>query len=74
MEYEVVKLEDNIDYLLLKEQLIDNINYLYLVNSNNSEDFVIRKEINDEYIGLDSEEEFNKVITYFLDMMVNDNE
>lgn len=61
MNYEIVRLEDGINYLILKEQEVEGSKYLYLVNVNDEEDFVIRKEVGDELIGL-TEEEFDKVV------------
>lgn len=63
MNYELVKLENDINYLIINEQTIDNVKYLYLVNVNDENDFAIRKEIGNELIGL-TEEEFAKVIEY----------
>ena len=70
-EYEIVKLENGIDYLLLTEEIIDGVNYLYLVNTNDENDFVIRKEVNDEYVGL-TEEEFDKLINNLIDKVMNE--
>ena len=70
-EYEIVKLENGIDYLLLTKEIIDGVNYLYLVNTNDENDFVIRKEVNDEYVGL-TEEEFDKVINNLIDKVMNE--
>lgn len=58
-----IVLEDNNEYVVLKELNINNNCYLYLNNYNNSNDYVFRKK---EVIGgkelitqLDNEEEFN---------------
>ena len=65
MNYEIVKLEDGINYLILNEQVIDNVKYLYLVNVNDEDDFAIRKEDGEDLVGL-TEEEFDKVIKYII--------
>ena len=65
MSYEIVKLEDGINYLILNEQVIDNVKYLYLVNVNDEDDFAIRKEDGEDLVGL-TEEEFDKVIKYII--------
>ena len=58
-----IVLEDNNEYVVLKELNINNNCYLYLNNFNNSNDYVFRKK---EVIGgkelitqLDNEEDFN---------------
>lgn len=56
---------NDIEYLILKETLVNGINYLLLVNMNNRNDFVIRKEIENQLIGLDNDEEFYKIINAF---------
>lgn len=66
IDVELVTLEDNKICMIIAEETIDNIKYLYLVNISNKNDFAIRKEINNELIGLDNEEEFNKVILSLL--------
>ncbi len=58
-----IVLEDNNEYVVLKELDLNNNHYLFLNNFNNPKDYVIRKK---ELIGgkelitqLDNEEEFN---------------
>lgn len=65
MNYEIVKLENGINYLILNEQVIDDDKYLYLVNVNDEDDFAIRKEEGEDLVGL-TEEEFDKVIKYII--------
>jgi len=65
MSYEIVKLEDGINYLILNEQVIDNVKYLYLVNVNDEDDFAIRKVDGEDLVGL-TEEEFDKVIKHII--------
>jgi hypothetical protein len=60
-DIELVTLEDGKNCIIIAEEIIDNNKYVYLVNTANRKDYIIRKEINNELIGLDNEEEFNKV-------------
>lgn len=63
----VIKLEDGNDYIVIDK--IDN--YVFLSNIKDSNDFCIRKEIeeNEEkyLVGLDSNEEYEKVIKLLLE-------
>lgn len=65
-EITTVTLEDNIDYIVISKINIDNNTYLFLANENDPKDLCIRKEItenNIEYlVGLENEDEFNKVM------------
>lgn len=63
-EVKTIVLEDNIEYIVIGE--IEN--YVYLVNSTDEEDMCIRKEIDDELVGLDNEEEFMRAINLFKDI------
>ena len=60
-DIEIFTLEDGKKCIIIAEEIIDNNKYVYLVNTANRKDYIIRKEINNELIGLDNEEEFNKV-------------
>jgi hypothetical protein len=60
-DIELVTLEDGKICIIIAEEIIDNNKYVYLVNTANRKDYIIRKEKNNELIGLDNEEEFNKV-------------
>ncbi len=64
---EVIKLEDNQDYLIIKKIKSENTTYVFLTNIKNVNDFCIRKtdESEENLIGLDSEEEFNKAMELF---------
>ena len=66
-EIDVITLEDGKEYILLKEKLINNVKYFLLVNGNDKDDFVIRKQSEYEIIGLDDEEEFEKVVGLFME-------
>lgn len=64
-----IVLEDNIEYAIIKEMIIDGTLYTLLANINDEKDICFRKTItedNEEYfVGLDNEEELQKVLTYF---------
>lgn len=67
-EVKTVKLENGIEYIIVDE-IIDKDKYLILVNEMNDLDVCIRKVIvenNEEYIiGLDSDEELNKILNLY---------
>ena len=70
IEINVIKLENNLNYLIIDTILDENNNkYLFLAEENNSKDIRIRKVImedNKEYlVKLDSDEEFEAVMTLF---------
>lgn len=68
-EYNVITLEDNIEYTEIDKIEYNNNTYIYLSDIENPENFCIRKliiENNEEYIiGLDNEEEFNNAFNLF---------
>ncbi len=74
MELEFVILDDNKKYCIINEIIYNNIKYLYLTNIENIDDFTIRKEINNEFVGLDNEEEFNKVVDIFIKKITDNSE
>lgn len=65
MNMTFIKLEDNRDCILLDEFEFKSHKYVILVNSLDKDDFIVRKVINEELIGLDNEEEFKKVFMYY---------
>lgn len=74
-EYNVITLEDNIEYTEI-DRIEDNNNiYVVLSDLENPENFCIRKlinENNEEFIvGLDSKEEFDKVLKIFTEKYTN---
>ena len=73
-EIDTVVLENDINYLILKEIDNNGSKYVYLSNENDPEDFCIRKSIieNDEefLIGLSSKEEFDKALLLFSKEMI----
>lgn len=66
---ESIVLENGIEYLIVKTNSIEGIDYTLFANINDNSDICFRKTVieNDEefYVGLDNEEEFNKVVSYF---------
>ena len=67
---------NNKEYMLLKEIELNNIKYLYLVNTNNEEDYIFRKilkEDSDYILPLDNEEEVKKVSLLILNNELKEN-
>lgn len=66
---ESIVLDDGIEYLILKDKVIDNVKYTLFVNINDDTDICFRKTIindNEEYyVGLDNEDELKKVLLTF---------
>ena len=66
---ESIVLDDGIEYLIIKEFIIDNIKYTLFVNIDDDKDICFRKTLTinneDMYVGLDDDKEFDKVIQYF---------
>ena len=58
---------DNKDYLIKDKIKLDNIYYYFLINTNNINEVIIRKENKDkELVSIKDEEEFNKIMKLFL--------
>lgn len=66
-EIETIELENGKLYAKVTEVVIDNIKYFFLVNSKDTYDYVIRKEVGEEIVGLDNNEEFEKVLRKLLE-------
>ena len=68
-KFNVITLEDNIEYTEIDKIEYNNNIYVFLSNLENPEDFCIRKLINknnEEYIiGLESQQEFDEVLSLF---------
>ena len=75
-EYEVVELEDNKEYFILDEIVIDNIKYVYLSLEEDPQSFKIRKVKiegeNEIFSGLDTSEEFDKAMMSFAKKHIGD--
>lgn len=67
-----IVLDDGIEYIIFKDKIINDIKYTLFVNINDDSDICFRKTIikdNEEYyIGLDNEEELNKVLIEFAEI------
>lgn len=66
MNMEIITLEDNNDYGVLAIENYQEIKYYFLVNINDNDHFVIRKKVDNELRGLDSEEEFTSILKLFI--------
>lgn len=64
-----ITLEDGIQYAIIEEEIINNTKYVFLSNIDDSEDFCIRKVINenneDFLVGLDDDSEFDLALMHF---------
>lgn len=69
MKLKCVTLENNVNYIIVSESKKDDTTYIYLVSELDSNDFCIRKVINNNgqnYLTpLDSEQEFNYALSLF---------
>lgn len=71
MEKETITLEDGRECLILNELSMKKTKYLVLVNINNSTDFIIRKKVGNDIVGLDNEKEFENVLKELTDSIKN---
>lgn len=71
MNIDVITLENNLNYLVVDTLLNENNKYLVLVNKDDEQDIAIRKVIKKEdreyLIKLDTEDEFEEVMSIFYD-------
>ena len=58
----IIKLEDGINYIITETIKFGDYEYIYLTNENDVNDFCIRKIVNDEIVGLEDENEYNKAL------------
>ncbi len=65
-ELDFIMLENNKECIIVDQIIYNNQKYVFLVNSKDSNDFTIRKEINNLLVGLDNNIEFEKVMTVFI--------
>ena len=74
-EYNVVTLENNIEYTEVAKLEHNGNTYVFLSNLDDSSDFCIRKLVNendkDYIIGLDNKEEFDTVLNLFAKDYIN---
>ena len=59
-EEEFVTLENGIEYVVAYSMNIDGVEYVFLLNPNNNNDYVVRKSIDGELVGLSNEDEFDR--------------
>lgn len=75
-DYDSVTLEDGEEYIILDEIDIDDDRYVYLSNENGNHKFKIRKTKMvgniEMFVGLDSDDEFDKAMLYFIKKHKND--
>ncbi len=75
-EYDSVTLEDGEEYIILDEIDIDGDRYVYLSNENDNHRFKVRKAKKvgniEMFVGLDSDDEFDKAMLYFSKKHKND--
>ncbi len=64
MEVRVYTIEDK-EYILMNELDNNGIHYLLLVNPEDEEDMMFRKEDGDRLLSLDNDEEFYRVLQLF---------
>ena len=65
-ELDFIMLENNKECIIVDQIIYNNQKYVFLVNSKDSNDFTLRKEINNLLVGLDNNIEFEKVMTVFI--------
>ena len=74
-EYNVVTLDDGVEYAEVHRLDTDGNTYVFLASLNDSKDFCIKKLIKEDgknfIIGLDNEEEFNKIFKLFSEKYTN---
>lgn len=60
---ELIKLEDGRLCLILAEEEVKNNKYYYLLNTSNTNDYIIRKVQGNNLVGLADEVEFNEALS-----------
>lgn len=70
IEVETIMFDEK-EYMIIKRKKVDDDTYVLISNIEDPNDYTIRKEIiengEEVVVGLSSEEEFDKVIPYFID-------
>ena len=64
MEVKIYTIEDK-EYMLINELDNNGIHYLLLVNNEDDEDIMFRKEVGDQLLSLDNDEEYYRVLQLF---------
>lgn len=74
-EYNVVTLEDGLEYAEVKKIRYNGIIYLFLSSLENNDNFCVRKLVNKNgkqvLIGLDDEAEFDEILSIFVSKNFN---
>ena len=63
MEYDTIVLENNIEYIIASTVRINETKYYLLINPLDKYEYLIRKEVDDELVGLDDKNEFEIVVS-----------
>lgn len=75
LEFDIVTLEDNIEYVVLAKIENNGNKYVYLSQVDDDDDFCIRKEIIEDnktyFTGLNDEDEFKLALELFGNKMNN---
>ena len=73
IEMDSIKLENQKDYIILDEMIIDNSKYIYLINPNDIKDIAIREvEDNGDLNEVTDKNCFNKAMITFMKKHRND--
>ena len=67
-EFSFVTLEDGRECIILDEFIYQEQPYVLLINSKNKNDYIIRKVVEDELVGLIDENEFNNVLNFYFNL------
>jgi len=64
---EIITLDNNKDYIVLKQLIIENTNYIYLVTAQKPVEVLIARLDGDNLNPITNEEELQKVINLFVE-------
>ena len=67
MELTFVKLEDNRECIILNEIFYNDTKYVFLVNSLDKDDFIIRKVLENKLVGIENENELKEIFNRYLE-------
>lgn len=65
IDIDVIKLENEKEYIIISRKKYNDIEYLYLSGKDDDEDICVRKIVEDSIVPLDSEEELMHAINLF---------
>lgn len=63
---EIIELDDNKEYIVLKQEKYNNINYVYLITSSKPIEVMFVKQIDDELELVVDEKELKEVMNLFI--------